>query len=72
MALFVCPHVFSMDILEEGKISSEDDTSESDGDFNDVVMTWNAKLLIPPSNQSVSSKYERSKMWSKVSRRHLF
>ena len=33
-----------MEILEEGKISSEDDTSESDGDFNDVVMTWNGQV----------------------------
>ena len=44
MALFICPQVFGIDILEEGKISSEDDTTLSDGDFNDVVMTWNGSV----------------------------
>ncbi len=44
MALFVCPQVFGVEVLEEGKISSEDDTTASDGDFNDVVMTWNGQV----------------------------
>jgi hypothetical protein len=55
MVLLICPQVFGISILEEGKISSEDDAIQSDGDFNDVVMTWSGQVTY---TSGVISKFQ--------------